>query len=311
MRIILASASPRRRELLEQIGLHFEVITSHVEEKVSSHRPDEVVEELSRQKAEAVAQELDLQYLRAEEEPFVDAGTDGKEPLMDVGTDGKEPLVDVATDGKEPLVDAGTDGKESLMDAGTDGKEPLVDAGTDGKEPLVDAGMDGKEPLEHVGTAVKEPYVEMMPEAELCQRRQEAVLVIGADTVVALDGAILGKPEGKQEAYSVLKSLQGRGHEVYTGVTLLYRAAGAQEWVQKCFHERTKVNFFPMEEAEIREYVNTEDPLDKAGAYGIQGFCARYISGIEGDYNNVVGLPVGILYQKIKELVQHEKSSNI
>ena len=134
---------------------------------------------------------------------------------------------------------------------------------------------------------------------------------IGADTVVALDGAILGKPEGKQEAYSVLKSLQGRGHEVYTGVTLLYRAAGAQEWVQKCFHERTKVNFFPMEEAEIREYVNTEDPLDKAGAYGIQGFCARYISGIEGDYNNVVGLPVGILYQKIKELVQHEKSSNI
>ncbi len=145
----------------------------------------------------------------------------------------------------------------------------------------------------------------------MCQRRQEAVLVIGADTVVALDGAILGKPEGKQEAYSVLKSLQGRGHEVYTGVTLLYRAAGAQEWVQKCFHERTKVNFFPMEEAEIREYVNTGDPLDKAGAYGIQGFCARYISGIEGDYNNVVGLPVGILYQKIKELVQHEKSSNI
>ncbi len=311
MRIILASASPRRRELLEQIGLHFEVITSHVEEKVSSRRPDEVVEELSRQKAEAVAQELDLQDLRAEEEPFVDAGTDGKEPLMDVATDGKEPLVDAGTDGKEPLVDAGTDGKEPLVDVGTDGKEPLVDAGTDGKESLMDAGTDGKEPLEHVGTAVKEPHVEMTPEAELCQRRQEAVLVIGADTVVALDGAILGKPEGKQEAYSVLKSLQGCGHEVYTGVTLLYRAAGAQEWVQKCFHERTKVNFFPMEEAEIREYVNTEDPLDKAGAYGIQGFCARYISGIEGDYNNVVGLPVGILYQKIKELVQHEKSSNI
>ena len=278
MRIILASSSPRRRELLEQIGLHFEVITSHVEEKVSFRRPDKVVEELSRQKAEAVAQELDLQDLRAAEEPFMEVGTDGKEPLVEVGTDGKEPLVEV----------------------GTDGKEPLVEVGTDGKEPLVD-----------VGTAVKEPYVKMTSETELCQRRQEAVLVIGADTVVALDGAILGKPEGKQEAYSVLKSLQGRGHEVYTGVTLLYRAAGAQEWVQKCFHERTKVNFFPMEEAEIREYVNTGDPLDKAGAYGIQGFCARYISGIEGDYNNVVGLPVGILYQKIKELVQHEKSSNI
>lgn len=256
MRIILASASPRRRELLEQIGLHFEVITSHVEEKVSSSRPDKVVEELSRQKAEAVARELDLQDLRAAKEPFVRVGADGKNLLGHA--------------------------------------EP-----------------GGKAPLGHAGTAVKEPYAEMASEAELRPERQEAVLVIGADTVVALDGAILGKPEGKQEAYSMLKNLQGHGHEVYTGVTLLYRAAGVQEWEKTCFHERTRVNFFPMGDEEIREYVNTGDPLDKAGAYGIQGFCARYISGIEGDYNNVVGLPVGILYQKIKELAQHEKSSDI
>jgi septum formation protein len=87
---------------------------------------------------------------------------------------------------------------------------------------------------------------------------------------------------------------------VYTGVTLLYRRDGGQDILKKCFHEATRVIFFPMTEEEIRGYVATGDPLDKAGAYGIQGLCARYIRGIEGDYNNVVGLPVGRLYQEIK-----------
>ena len=209
MRIILASASPRRKELLEQIGFIFEVMTSHVEEQISSVRPDRVVEELSCQKAEAVAEELSL-------------------------------------------------------------PEPVC--------------------------------------GERC--RKEALLVIGADTVVALDGAILGKPADREEAIAMLERLQGREHEVYTGVTLLYRAAGAPEWTRKCFHESSRVLFFPMTEEEISGYVNTGDPLDKAGAYGIQGFCARYIRGIEGDYNNVVGLPVGRLYQEIKELY-HEKSSDL
>lgn len=127
------------------------------------------------------------------------------------------------------------------------------------------------------------------------------LLVIGADTVVALDGTVLGKPGDSGEAHAILARLQGREHEVYTGVTLLHRAAGAAQWTVKCFHACTRVHFYPMTEAEIAEYVSTGDSLDKAGAYGIQGGCARYISGIEGDYNNVVGLPVGMLYQEIKE----------
>lgn len=208
MRIILASASPRRKELLEQIGLPFEVMTSHVEERISSARPDRVVEELSCQKAEAVAEEWDLSRLAC-------------------------------------------------------------------------------------------------PEGD----REKGLLVIGADTVVALDGAILGKPVDREDAVTMLERLQGREHAVYTGVTLLYRAADAPEWIRKCFHERSRVYFFPMTKAEIAEYVKTGDPMDKAGAYGIQGRCARYISGIEGDYNNVVGLPVGRLYQEIKELY-HEKGSD-
>lgn len=101
--------------------------------------------------------------------------------------------------------------------------------------------------------------------------REKGLLVIGADTVVALDGAILGKPVDREDAVTMLERLQGREHAVYTGVTLLYRAADAPEWIRKCFHERSKVYFFPMTKAEIAEYVKTGDPMDKAGAYGIQG----------------------------------------
>lgn len=94
----------------------------------------------------------------------------------------------------------------------------------------------------------------------------------------------------------MLQKLQGRSHQVYTGVTLIYQGE------VRTFHEATEVEFYPMTDAEITAYVETSDPLDKAGAYGIQGYCARYIKGIVGDYNNVVGLPVGRLYQEIKRL---------
>ena len=187
MKIILASASPRRRELLAQIGLDFEVRVSQVEEKVTQTDAALVVEELSAQKAEAV----------------------------------------------------------------------------------------------------------------LAQAGEEAVLVIGADTVVAVEGRILGKPSGTQEAEQMLALLAGRTHEVCTGVTLLYQKAG--EVRRKTFHETTRVTFYPMDRREISQYAATGDCLDKAGAYGIQGVCARYIKGIEGDYNNVVGLPVGRLYQEVRE----------
>jgi septum formation protein len=131
---------------------------------------------------------------------------------------------------------------------------------------------------------------------------EDGVLVIGADTVVAADGSILGKPKGAEDAARMLRMLSGREHTVYTGVTLLLQK-GERETIKKSFHEATKVIFYPMTEEEIEAYVATKDPLDKAGAYGIQGLCARYIRGIEGDYNNVVGLPVGRLYQEIKGLL--------
>ena len=115
--------------------------------------------------------------------------------------------------------------------------------------------------------------------------------------MVACDGKILGKPADTEAAAAMLTMLQGRGHEVYTGVTILYEENGERKTLT--FHEKTTVHFYPMTDAQIREYVATGDPMDKAGAYGIQGFCARYIRGIEGDYNNVVGLPVGRVYQEL------------
>ncbi len=199
MRIILASASPRRRELLGQIGLMFEVIVSNTEEKTAAEEPRKMVEELSGQKAAAVL--------------------------------------------------------DSLPESG------------------------------------------------------EPALVVGADTVVSLDGRILGKPRDAEQAAEMLAALSGRTHEVYTGVTLLYRKTGkgGGKTIRKTFHERTEVTFYPMSRAEILEYVSTGDCLDKAGAYGIQGFCARYIREIAGDYNNVVGLPVGRLYQEAKEWLEENR----
>lgn len=189
MKIILASASPRRRELLEQIGLEFQVTVSNVQERITAREPGRAVEELSEQKARGVL-----------------------------------------------------------------------------------ASLEGSEEL----------------------------LVIGADTVVAAEGNILGKPASRKHAAEMLGWLSGRTHQVYTGVTLLYRRAEG-EVLCKTFHERTEVDFYPMSEREISRYLSTGDCMDKAGAYGIQGFCARYIRGIRGDYNNVVGLPVGRLYQEAKE----------
>lgn len=199
MKIILASASPRRRELLEQIGLEFEIKVSNVEEQATADTPGLLVEELSRQKAEAVLSET--------------------------------------------------------------------------------------------------------------EQNGEDVLVIGADTVVAVGDRVLGKPSDVKHAMEMLGELAGCAHQVYTGVTLLYRPEGAERTAadgqrnvhRKTFHEMTRVHFYPMTEEEIDFYVSTGDPMDKAGAYGIQGLFARYVKGIEGDYNNVVGLPVGRLYQEAKE----------
>lgn len=120
------------------------------------------------------------------------------------------------------------------------------------------------------------------------------ILVIGADTIVSVDNKILGKPKTKQEAYEMLKTLSGRTHEVYTGVCF------ATNKKIHTFNECTKVTFYEMTDNDIWSYVNTNDPMDKAGAYGIQGKCAIYIKEINGDYNNVVGLPISRLYHELK-----------
>jgi septum formation protein len=118
-------------------------------------------------------------------------------------------------------------------------------------------------------------------------------LVLGADTVVVVEGEVLGKPRDGEDARRMLRLLRGRWHEVLTGVALV-RAEDARAAVA---HERTRVRFAEMTEAEIDWYVSTGEPSDKAGAYAVQGRAALFINGLEGDYWNVVGLPVRLVYE--------------
>lgn len=131
-------------------------------------------------------------------------------------------------------------------------------------------------------------------------------LVIGADTVVVRDGAILGKPKDSAAAAEMLRSLQGRAHEVYTGVALLL----AGEHKERVFAAETRVFVAPMREDEIQSYVDSGEPLDKAGAYGIQGRFACYIEKIEGEYSNVVGLPLGALRKAWKALEEESEAKS-
>ena len=209
VRLVLASASPRRRELLSQIGLEFTVMPSTKEENAKTTEAGALVQELSRQKAVDIWEQL--------------SGGQGQNPDAD---------------------------QEQISE---DTQEP---------------NLNGK--------------------------RQPELLVIGADTVVCCEGKILGKPHSREAAAEMLTALQGRSHEVYTGVTLYSQSEAVT------FFECTQVEFYPMTEVEISEYIDSKEPMDKAGAYGIQGLGARFVKGIRGDYNNVVGLPVGRLYQELK-----------
>ncbi len=123
-------------------------------------------------------------------------------------------------------------------------------------------------------------------------------MVIGADTIVYYDGEILGKPEDEDEAFDMLKLLSDRTHQVYTGISIIQKQNGEK---RTCLlHDKTDVTFYPINDYEIRNYIKTKDPLDKAGAYGIQGPFAIHVKEIHGDYNNVVGLPIAKLYQAMK-----------
>ena len=209
VRLVLASASPRRRELLSQIGLEFTVMPSTKEENAKTTEAGALVQELSRQKAVDIWEQL----------------------------------------------------------SGDQGQNPDADQ-------------------EQISEETQAP--------NLNGKRQPELLVIGADTVVCCEGKILGKPHDREAAVEMLTALQGRSHEVYTGVTLYHQ----RETVT--FFECTQVEFYPMTEAEISDYIDSKEPMDKAGAYGIQGLGARFVKDIRGDYNNVVGLPVGRLYQELK-----------
>lgn len=127
-------------------------------------------------------------------------------------------------------------------------------------------------------------------------KTEEEAIILGADTIVSIDGRILGKPKDKADAARMLHELQGRTHQVYTGVAVV--VPENQEVI--VFAEKTDVKMYPMTEDEIERYIATGEPMDKAGAYGIQGKAAVFVEKIDGDYNNVVGLPVAKLYQNIK-----------
>lgn len=195
--IILASASPRRKDLLSQIHLPFEVICSDTEEVIGSLSPCETVQELAKQKAEDVVKKIN---------------------------------------------------------------------------------RPGK-------------------------------IVLGADTVVSFKDEILGKPKDREDAVRMIRMLQGESHQVYTGVCFSILTEEGKI-ISNTFYEETTVFVFPMSEREIESYMNGSidhqgnhviEWCDKAGAYGIQGQFAAYIQGIRGDYNNVVGLPVARVYQKLKQ----------
>ena len=135
---------------------------------------------------------------------------------------------------------------------------------------------------------------------------EEDCLVIGADTIVAKDSEIFGKPKDTEDARRMLSALQGREHSVWTGVTLIYLRDGKKK--KKVFAEETKVHMYSMSEQEIEEYIRTKEPEDKAGAYAIQGYAAKFIKKIDGDYNNVVGLPVARIYQELKKLTKEDST---
>ncbi len=147
-------------------------------------------------------------------------------------------------------------------------------------------------------------YVLRMAEtkAAVVAEKEENALVIGADTIVLLDGQILGKPKDQDDAARILEKIQGRKHLVLTGVSLNKR--NNEKTIS--FVEETEVDFAPMTRAEIQTYIATGQPLDKAGAYGIQDRGALFVRGISGSYYNVMGLPLRRIYEEINILIEGE-----
>lgn len=136
---------------------------------------------------------------------------------------------------------------------------------------------------------------------DIAERLTKNFVIIGADTVVVKDNSILGKPSDEAEAAKMLQMLQGNRHEVYTGVTLISVSPEGKGLIDT-FHVRTIVDMIPMTAAQIDAYIKTGEPMDKAGAYGIQGRGAAYIQDIAGNYYNVVGLPISTVLARLANM---------
>ncbi len=130
--------------------------------------------------------------------------------------------------------------------------------------------------------------------------------VVGADTIVTLDGTVLGKPQTREEAHAMLRFLSGRTHRVFTGFAIVVRPEGyvLRDW------EQTAVTFRPLDDWEIERYVEIDRPFDKAGAYGIQDTSALFVESIEGCYYNVVGFPLTRFYVQLRKLIENMKKDN-
>ena len=141
------------------------------------------------------------------------------------------------------------------------------------------------------GLDIYEKAINLFPNTKL--------LVLSFDTIVSIDNKILGKPLDRADAKKMLEKLSGKEHKVYTGVFI---AANLDNIYLNTFFEETKVRVANLSDSEIESYLNTDDYKDKAGSYGIQGSFSKFITGIDGDFYNVMGLPVASLYQRLKEL---------
>ena len=149
-----------------------------------------------------------------------------------------------------------------------------------------------------VGGETPEAHVRRLAEdkARAASLRRPGAVVLAADTVVVVDDHILGKPRDAADAAGMLRSLSGRAHAVLTGVAMLSASTAAVEVA--C----TRVWFSPLDDEEIDWYVRSGEPLDKAGAYAIQGLASRFIERIDGSYSNVVGLPVALVYRLLQNV---------
>ena len=146
-----------------------------------------------------------------------------------------------------------------------------------------------------VGREIAEYLSKIKGEAVREQFQNE--IIVSADTIVCLGDNVLGKPKSREDAFSMLRTLSGNTHSVFTGVTIIKGDKG------KTFSQETKVTFYDLSDEEINEYIDTNECFDKAGSYGIQGKGGLLVKGIEGDYFNVVGLPVARLKRELQEFL--------